>query len=182
MMRTLPLNQSQGINYEVTHNHLNQFFWVHDLHDNTIKHLQCHPTPVSSNRTPTNNSGSSYITSTVHHNPFGEVNQWGMPVTTPTFTPSPCISLQTITSTPIYTMDVNSSSRRIEKFSERLGTTSLREFKATFSTVVCELEFKYGINYTKAFTFKQLAHYVHYEALDIYVSEDFGCHLDPQFS
>jgi hypothetical protein len=58
----------------------------------------------------------------------------------------------------------------------------LREFKATFSTVVCELEFKYGINYTKAFTFKQLAHYVHYEALDIYVSEDFGCHLDPQFS
>jgi hypothetical protein len=27
-----------------------------------------------------------------------------------------------------------------------------------------------------------LAHYVHYEALDIYVSEDFGCHLDPQFS
>jgi hypothetical protein len=44
----------------------------------------------------------------------------------------------------------------------------LREFKATFSTVVCELEFKYGANYTKVFTFKQLACYVHYEALDVY--------------
>jgi hypothetical protein len=44
----------------------------------------------------------------------------------------------------------------------------LREFKATFSTVVCELEFKYGINYTKTFVFKQLARYVHYEALDVY--------------
>jgi hypothetical protein len=44
----------------------------------------------------------------------------------------------------------------------------LREFKATFSIVVCELELKYGANYTKAFTFKQLAHYLHYEALDVY--------------
>jgi hypothetical protein len=44
----------------------------------------------------------------------------------------------------------------------------LREFKATFSTVVCELELKYGTNCTKAFTFKQLAYYVHYEALDVY--------------
>jgi hypothetical protein len=33
--------------------------------------------------------------------------------------------------------------------------------------MVCELEFKYGVNYTKAFTFKQLVRYVHYEALDI---------------
>jgi hypothetical protein len=57
-------------------------------------------------------------------------------------------------STPIYTMEVNSSSRRIEKFSGRSGTISLREFKATFSTVVCELELKYGVNYTKAFAFK----------------------------
>jgi hypothetical protein len=40
----------------------------------------------------------------------------------------------------------------------------LREFKATFSTVVCELELKYGTNYTEAFAFKQLARYVHYEA------------------
>jgi hypothetical protein len=30
----------------------------------------------------------------------------------------------------------------------------LKEFKATFSTVVCELEFKYGTNYIKAFAFK----------------------------
>jgi hypothetical protein len=44
----------------------------------------------------------------------------------------------------------------------------LREFKATFSTVVFELEFKYGVNYTKVFVFKQLARYVHYEALDVY--------------
>jgi len=69
---------------------------------------------------------------------------------------------------PIYTMEVNSSSGRIEKFSGRLGTISLREFKATFSTVVCELELKYGANYTEVFTFKQLARYVHYEALDVY--------------
>jgi len=44
----------------------------------------------------------------------------------------------------------------------------LREFKATFSIVVYELEFRYGANYTKVFAFKQLAHYVHYEALDVY--------------
>jgi hypothetical protein len=73
-----------------------------------------------------------------------------------------------MTFTPIYTMEVSSSSRRIEKFSGRPGTISLREFKATFSTVVCELELKYGANYIEAFTFKQLAHYVHYEALDVY--------------
>jgi hypothetical protein len=34
--------------------------------------------------------------------------------------------------------------------------------------VVCELELKYGVNYTEAFAFKQLARYVHYEALDVY--------------
>jgi hypothetical protein len=44
----------------------------------------------------------------------------------------------------------------------------LKEFKATFSILVCELELKYGVNYTKVFAFKQLAHYVHYEALDVY--------------
>jgi hypothetical protein len=65
-------------------------------------------------------------------------------------------------------MEISSSSGRIEKFSGRLGTISLREFKATFSTVVCELELKYGANYTEAFAFKQLARYVHYEALDVY--------------
>ncbi len=65
-------------------------------------------------------------------------------------------------------MEVNGSSERIEKFSGRPGTISLREFKATFSTMVCELKFKYGDNYTKVFAFKQLARYVHYEALDVY--------------
>jgi hypothetical protein len=65
-------------------------------------------------------------------------------------------------------MEVNNSFGRIKKFNERPGTTSLREFKATFSIVVCELELKYGTNYTKAFAFKQLARYVHYEALDVY--------------
>jgi hypothetical protein len=34
--------------------------------------------------------------------------------------------------------------------------------------MVCELELKYGPNYTKAFAFKQLVRYVHYEALDVY--------------
>jgi hypothetical protein len=65
-------------------------------------------------------------------------------------------------------MEVNSSFGRIEKFNKRPCTISLKEFKAIFLTVVCELEFKYGINYTEMFAFKQLAHYVHYEALDVY--------------
>ncbi len=34
--------------------------------------------------------------------------------------------------------------------------------------MVCELELKYGTNYTEAFAFKQLARSVHYEALDVY--------------
>ncbi|CAM6062936.1 unnamed protein product [Sphagnum tenellum] len=91
-----------------------------------------------------------------------------MPVAAPAFTPSSYIPLQAMTSTPTYTMEVSSSSGRIEKFSGRPCTISLREFKATFSTVVCELELKYGVNYTEAFAFKQLARYVHYEALDVY--------------
>jgi len=65
-------------------------------------------------------------------------------------------------------MEISNSSRRIEKFNGRPSIISLREFKATFSTVVYELELKYGVNYTEAFAFKQLAHYVHYEALDVY--------------
>ncbi len=65
-------------------------------------------------------------------------------------------------------MEVSSSFGRIEKFSERPSTSSLREFKANFSTLVCELELKYDINYNEAFAFEQFAHYVHYEALDVY--------------
>jgi hypothetical protein len=34
--------------------------------------------------------------------------------------------------------------------------------------VIYELKLKYGANYTEVFAFKQLAHYVHYEALDVY--------------
>jgi hypothetical protein len=34
--------------------------------------------------------------------------------------------------------------------------------------MVCELELKFGANYIEAFAFKQLARYVHYEALDVY--------------
>jgi hypothetical protein len=124
--------------------------------------------PFSSNTTPTRNLGSGYITSTVHQSSFGGVNQWGTPDTTPIFTPSPYILLQVVPFTPIYAMEVKSYSRRIEKFIGRPSTISLREFKATFSTVVCVLELKYGIDYIKAFAFKQLACYVHYEALDIY--------------
>ncbi len=104
----------------------------------------------------------------VHQSPFGRVNQWGTPIAAPVFTPSPYILLQALTSTPIYTMEVNNSSRRIEKFSGRPSIISLKEFKATFSTMVCELKLNYGVNYTKAFTFKQLARYVHYDALDVY--------------
>jgi hypothetical protein len=104
----------------------------------------------------------------MHQSPFGGVNQWGTPAIAPAFTPSPYIPLQIVTSTPIYTMEVNNSFRRIEKFKGRPGTISLREFKATFLIVVCELELKYGVNYTEAFAFKQLARYVHYEALDVY--------------
>jgi hypothetical protein len=44
----------------------------------------------------------------------------------------------------------------------------LKEFKATFSVVVFESKLKCGTNYTKAFAFKQLVHYVHYETLDVY--------------
>jgi hypothetical protein len=65
-------------------------------------------------------------------------------------------------------MEVKNAFGRIENFSGRPCTISLREFKATFSTVVCELELKYGVNYIEAFTFKQLARYVHYEAFDVY--------------
>ncbi len=76
--------------------------------------------------------------------------------------------MQVVTSKPIYTMEVNRPVGRIEKFNGRLGTISLKEFRATFSIVVCELELKYGANYIEAFTFKQLARYVHYGALDVY--------------
>jgi hypothetical protein len=65
-------------------------------------------------------------------------------------------------------MEVNNSFRKIEKFSKRPGTISLKEFKAIFLTVVCELKLKYGVNYIEVLTFKQLALYVHYEALDVY--------------
>jgi len=91
-----------------------------------------------------------------------------MPAIAPAFTPSPYILLQAVTSTAIYTMEVNNSFGRIEKFNGKPSTISLREFKATFLTMVCELEFKYGANYAEALLFKQLACYVHYEALDVY--------------
>jgi hypothetical protein len=84
------------------------------------------------------------------------------------FTPSLYILLQPVTSTPIHTMEFSSSSRKIEKFNKRTRTISLREFKATFSIMVCESKLKYGANYTEAFVFKQLACYVHYETLDVY--------------
>jgi hypothetical protein len=48
------------------------------------------------------------------------------------FTPSPYISLQVMTFTPIYTMEVNSSSGKIDKFNERPCTIFLREFKVIF--------------------------------------------------
>jgi hypothetical protein len=47
-------------------------------------------------------------------------------------------------------MEVSSSFVRIEKFNKRLRTISLKEFKATFSAVVCELGLKYSVNYIEA--------------------------------
>ncbi len=123
--------------------------------------------PPSSNTTPSRNSSSNYTTSTVHQSPFRGVNKWGTLVAAPAFTSSSYIPLQAVTSTPIYTMEVSSSSGRIEKFNRRPCTISLREFKVTFSIVVCELEFNYGVNYIEVFAFKQLARNVHYEALDV---------------
>jgi hypothetical protein len=73
----------------------------------------------SSSTTPTRNSGSSYTKSMIHQSPFGGINQWGMPVVAPAFTPPPYIPLQVVTSTPIYTMEVSGCSGRIEKFSGR---------------------------------------------------------------
>jgi hypothetical protein len=46
MMRALSLSQNQGINYEVTHNHLSRFLWAHKFHNITIKRLQYHYHPV----------------------------------------------------------------------------------------------------------------------------------------
>jgi hypothetical protein len=46
MMRTLLLSQSQGISYEVAQYHLSWFLWIQNLHDGTIKRLQCHCHPV----------------------------------------------------------------------------------------------------------------------------------------
>jgi hypothetical protein len=55
----------------------------------------------------------------IHQSPFGGVNQWGTLATAPTFTPSPYIPLQAMTSTPIYTMEVSNSFGKIKKFSGR---------------------------------------------------------------
>ncbi len=117
--------------------------------------------PPSSNKTPTRNLSSGYTTSTVHQSPFEGVNKWGTHVATLAFTPTSYILLQAVTSTPIYIMEVSNSFGRTEKFSERPGTIFLKELKATFSTMVCELELKYGVNYIEVFAFKQLAYYLH---------------------
>ncbi len=109
---------------------------------------------MSSSIIPTRNSGPSYITSTVHQSSFVGAHQWGTLIVAHASKPSPYIPLQAITFTSIYTMEVSSSSGRIEKFSGRLGINFLREFKAIFSIMVCELELKYGTNYTDAFIFK----------------------------
>ncbi len=141
--------------------------------------------PPSSNTTHTRNSSSSYTTSMVHQSPFGGVTQWGMPIITLAFTPSPYISLQVVTCTFICTMEVRNSSSKIEKFNGKSSSISLREFKVTFSTMVCELEFKYSVNYVKAFTLKKtnpLCALWGIRCLQITFFEDFGCHPDPQSS
>jgi hypothetical protein len=83
------------------------------------RYHQAPTAPPSSSTTPARNSSSGYITSLIHQSPFGGVNQWGTLVTVPTFTPSPYIPLQAMTSTPIYIMEVSNSFGKIEKFSRR---------------------------------------------------------------
>jgi hypothetical protein len=51
-------------------------------------------------------------------------------------------------------MEVKSFSRIIKKFNGKPGTISSTKFKATFSTVVYELELKYDANYIEVFAFK----------------------------
>jgi hypothetical protein len=99
--------------------------------------------------------------------------------------PSCILSSYVLTSTPIYTMEVNSSFERIEKFSGRPNTISLREFKVTFLTVVCELELKYGVNYTEMFAFEitsPLCALWGIGCLQVTFSKNFGCHLRTQSS
>ena len=133
---------------------------------------QASTTPPSSSATPTRGSGSTsgsgYTSTGAFQSPFGGLNQRSSVAGGPVFSSPSYPPLQAAPPSHTYTMEVSSSSGRIEKFSGRPGTISLREFKATFSTVVCELELKYGANFTNAFAFKQLARYVHYEALDVY--------------
>jgi hypothetical protein len=57
------------------------------------RYHQTFTVPPSSSTAPTMNSSLGYTTSTVHQSPFGGVNQWGMPTTAPTFTPSLYIPL-----------------------------------------------------------------------------------------
>jgi hypothetical protein len=128
-MIALSLNQSQGISYEVTQSfesislNSQSSWWYH----------QASTTPSSSSIIPTRNSSSGYTTSIVHRSPFGGVNQWGMFVATPAFTPSPYIALQVMTSTPIYTMEVNSSFGRVEKFNRRQMYTTLALTQSAYS-------------------------------------------------
>ncbi len=164
-MKALPFSQSQGINYEVTHNHLSQFLLAHDFHDSTIKCLErhCHPVQLLLGIQVQVTLHQRYIRIHLegllngvcllphqlsHHHCIFHCKPWPLHPYTPWKSVVPL--------------------EELKKFSKRPGTIFLKEFKAIFSIVVCELELKYGVNYTEAFTFKQLAHYVHYEALDVY--------------
>jgi hypothetical protein len=82
------------------------------------RYHQASTAPSSSSTTPIRNSGSGYTTLTLHQSPFGGVNQWGMPVAAPRFTSSLYTPLQAVTSTPIYTMEVSSSSGELRSSTE----------------------------------------------------------------
>ncbi len=120
------------------------------------RYYQASTLPRSPTTTSIRSSGSGYTSSTIHPSLGGGLNQWSTSATGPVFIPPSYLPLQATHTAPSHTfaMEVSSSSGRIEKFSGRPGTISLREFKATFSTVVCELELKYGANFTNAFAFK----------------------------
>jgi hypothetical protein len=105
----------------------------------------------------------SWSTTAQHHSPYRQPSYRAGPnsrsgSTYFSFDPAASVYHPTTSFTHLpAAMEYSSTTSKLEKFSSRPGTITLREFKATFYTVVYELELKYGSNFTNAFAFKQLA-------------------------
>jgi hypothetical protein len=104
--------------------------------------------PPSSSTTPIRNLGLGYTTSIVHQSPFGGVNKWVR-----LFPHLLSHHLRIFHCKPLL-LHPYAPWRSTVLLGElrslgRPGTISLRKFKATFSTMVYELELKYGTNYTE---------------------------------